>query len=256
MTRADQDYCIEAAAYQTMQPRIGRKGIVPAYHGAWTFSVGRAGPGLEAAEECRWVRMILMEYIHGDCMLTIMVNAKDRDSNPDYAPLPPEPFRLRVLQHVLEVFEFAWWYGMVRHMDYAPRNFMVRPDATVVLIDFNDSLSEELAAGGGGSHPRFADPAMLPPSPIQQSLQSVRSMVKRISPWYCWIPEGWRGDNDKIQEWLIDTFRDDARFAPLDDNWLNSSLHQKWCSDKILRLLESLGRKPAEGVEAEQTATP
>ena len=164
-----------------------------------------------------------------------------------------EPFRLRVLQHVIEVFKFARWYGMVRHMDFAPRNFMVRPDGSVVLIDFNDSFSEELAAGGD-SHPRLADPTMLPPSPIQESLHSVSIMVKRISPWYRWIPEGWRGDEDKLQEWLVETFRDDARFAPVDETWLNSSYNKTWCSERILRLLESLGRKPAERSEPDQGA--
>ena len=252
MTQADQDYCTEAAAYRTMQPRIGTMGIVPTYHGSWTFCVGRDGPGHElgAGDTYRWVRMVLMERIHGDCMLTIITNAEDVYENLDYSLLPPEPFRLRVLQHIIEAFKFAHWYGMVRHMDYVPRNFIVRPDSSVVLIDFNDSFSEELAARGP-KHPRLAGPTILPPSPIQD-LFSVSSMVKPASPWYEWMPEGWSEDEDMAEEWLIETFRGDTRFAPVDETWLNSALLEKWCSDRIICLLESLGRKPDAGRQAGQ----
>ena len=37
------------------------------------------------------------------------------------------------------------------------------------------------------------------------------------------------------------------RFAPIEETWLNSSFHEKWYSDKMLRSLESLGRRPAQG---------
>ncbi|KAK4251281.1 hypothetical protein C7999DRAFT_10963, partial [Corynascus novoguineensis] len=56
----------------------------------------------------------------------------------DYARLPPEDFRIRVLKNIQEVNLFIWWYAAVRHDNLAPRNVMVKPDGSVVIIDFNN----------------------------------------------------------------------------------------------------------------------
>ena len=89
-----------------------------------------------------------------------------------------------------------------------------------------------------------------PPSPIQESLHYLGNMVTRGSPWRDWMPKAWHEQREKPQEWLVETFRDDARFAPIDENWLNSRAGKGLYSEKILRLLESLGRFTAEGESA------
>lgn len=61
MKWADRDYSIEDWAYRVMQPVIGSTGVVPTYHGSWTFALSTDQPGRQ-----RWVRMILVELIEGE----------------------------------------------------------------------------------------------------------------------------------------------------------------------------------------------
>ncbi|KAG7287479.1 hypothetical protein NEMBOFW57_006991 [Staphylotrichum longicolle] len=110
MSFADRDYNIEAWAYRIMQPVIGGT-YVPAYHGAWTFAVGQ-----------RWVRLILLELVQGECMLDIILRAEDKSSHLiDHTRLPPEDFRIRVLQSIHEAHLLIWWHAAVRHDDLVPR---------------------------------------------------------------------------------------------------------------------------------------
>lgn len=50
---------------------------------------------------------------------------------------------------------------------------------------------------------------------------------------------------DQATEWLVATFRDDARFTPLSQRFLNSYTRTE-CSPRALELLEGLGRKLAD----------
>jgi hypothetical protein len=232
MLLADRDYSIEEWAYRTMQPVIGGT-IVPAYHDSWTFAVGG-----------RWVRMILIELIPGECMLDIITRAEDKAGRMvDYTGLPPEEFRIQVLKRIQEANFFIWWHAGVKHNDFALRNVMVKPDGGVVIIDFNNAYIYDFTASYD-SHLRTSErnPCPLPPSLIERLWPFPG--YHREYPWLHWIPERWIDDPSLAAEWLVETYRDDPRFGPPSAFWLNKESHKK-AGAKALRLLESLGREPA-----------
>lgn len=139
MSFAARDYSIEAWAYRIMQPVIGGT-FVPAYHGSWTFNVGQ-----------RWVCMILIELVQGECMLDLITRAEDKTTHTiDNARLPPEDFRIRVLQNIREAPLFIWWRAAVRHEDLVARNVIVKPDGSVVIIDFNNVYIYDFMTGTRG----------------------------------------------------------------------------------------------------------
>ncbi|KAL2196107.1 hypothetical protein P885DRAFT_69711 [Corynascus similis CBS 632.67] len=169
---------VEAWAYRTMQPVIGGT-FVPAYYGSWTFAIGE-----------RWVRMILIELVQGECMLDIITRAEDKIGlTVDYARLPPEDFRIRVLKNIWEANLFIWWYAAVRHDDLAPRNVMVKPDGRVVIIDFNNVYIYDFTPKYD-MHPRTRkqNPRPLPPSIIER-LWPYPIGYKGDYP--SWRPNGW-----------------------------------------------------------------
>ncbi|KAK4247615.1 hypothetical protein C7999DRAFT_14393 [Corynascus novoguineensis] len=63
MYRADMHYSREAATYASIPARF-QGDIVPRYFGSWTFPLPTGVP-----HRHRWVRMILIEYVDGECML-------------------------------------------------------------------------------------------------------------------------------------------------------------------------------------------
>ncbi len=173
MSFADRDYSIEAWAYRMMQPSVGGT-LVPAYHRSWTFNVGE-----------RWVCMILIELVQGECMMDIIMRAKAKDGTTgrtvlDYGRLPPEDFRIRVLQNLHEANLFIWWHAAVKHQDLAPRNVMVKPDGGVVIIDFDDAWVNDFTSDYD-RHPRTRErsPVPLPPS-----------LIERLWP----FPRGYKAD--------------------------------------------------------------
>ena len=233
MTHADLDYSVEGWAYRTMQPAIGGMGFVPTYYGSWTFPVGE-----------RWVRMILIELIQGECMLDIITRAeKDNGRAVDYARLPPDDFRIRVLKSIHEANLFIWWLAAVRHEDLEARNVIVKPDGNAVIIDFNNVYMYDFTAMYD-THPRTREknPRPLPPSLIERFWPSPRG-YKSCYPWIHWIPERWIEDPTSAAEWLVETYRDDPRFMPPSEFWLNDDTHAE-SDERALRLLESLGRRP------------
>ncbi|KAK4157792.1 hypothetical protein C8A00DRAFT_29329 [Chaetomidium leptoderma] len=233
MSFADRDYSIEAWAYRTMQPVIGGT-FVPAYHGSWTFPVGE-----------RWVRMILVELVQGECMLDIITRAEDKYGlNVDYARLPPEDFRIRVLKNIHEANLFIWWHAGVRHDDLVPRNVMVKPDGSVVIIDFNHVYIYDFTPSYD-MHPRTRElnPRPLPPSLIER-LWPFQRGFKTDYPWIRWLPQRWIENPILAAEWVMETYRDDPRCMPPSAFWLNKDIHKEG-GEKALRLLESLGREPA-----------
>lgn len=232
MSFGERDYSIEAWAYRTMQPAIGGT-FVPAYHGSWTFAVGE-----------RWVRMILIELVQGECMLDIITRAEDDIGlTVDYARLPPEDFRILVLNNIREANLFIWWYAAVRHEDLAARNVMVKPDGSVSIIDFNHAYIYDFTPNYD-MHPRTRElnPRPLPPSLIER-LWPFPWGYKADYPWIHWIPQRWIEDPSLAAEWLVETYRDDPRFMPPSAFWLNQETHDE-AGEKALRLLESLGREP------------
>ncbi|KAK3290185.1 uncharacterized protein B0H64DRAFT_413585 [Chaetomium fimeti] len=229
MSRADEDYAVEAWAYRGMQSVIGGT-VVPAYFGSWTFPLDTNHNNRQ-----RWVRMILLELIQGECLADIMKRAETGAAPPaapvDYSLLPPDDFRLRVLRSVIDSKLAVWWEGLLDHNDLEPRNIMVRPDGSVAIIDFNHVTLYEFTIYGR-EHPRqLLDPAALPESPIQKywpvPFGSVARGYEKSRVWGRWVPESWLGDLDLATEWLVETWRGSAKYAPLEQGWLDWTFHDR-----------------------------
>lgn len=272
ITRADMDYSIEACAYQSLQPIPGVGGVlVPAYFGSWTFALDVSGPDVnpnEAPEpghskpkpRRRWVRMILMELVAGNCLVDMMEKAEVKTPTPknyyatttDYSLLPPEDFRLLVMRNIIETEITVWWEGLLTHHDISPRNIIVKPDGNVVIIDFN-SVQLFMFSVYGDDHPRQREPdhpyaLAQPESPIMRYWPVPFGAAFdgwESDPWQHWVPKAWIQDPNRSTEWLVETYRDDTRYAPLCQRWLDTFSHSH-LDPKAVRLLESLGRKPAE----------
>jgi hypothetical protein len=240
MTCADRDYSIEAWAYRIMQPVIGGT-VVPAYHGSWTFALDTHRPGQQ-----RWVRMIIIELVQGECMLDVIRRAEEGSKGVDYTLLPTEPFRLCVLQNILEAKLKIWWDAAITHNDLSPRNVMAKPDGSVVIIDFNQVLIDDFI-GYDLQHPRQQNPDSLPPTPIEWLWPLPSGFANgpnKRGPWAKWIPQRWLEDQDLAAEWLVKTYRDSPRFRPPTAQFLNHPRHARR-SERVQKLLESLGRTPA-----------
>ncbi|KAG7290329.1 hypothetical protein NEMBOFW57_000329 [Staphylotrichum longicolle] len=239
MTRADMDYSIEAHAYSTMQPVIGGT-IVPAYYGSWTFAQDTNQPDRQ-----RWIRMILVEFIQGECMLDIIRRAETGPDSLDYSLLPPEKIRLCVLQNILEAKATLWWKAAITHSDLEPRNVMVKPDGSVVIIDFNQALVYDYT-GYTFDDPRQLGPNCLPPSLIEWYWPIPGGFADgpdKCGSWAQWIPQRWLQDKELAAEWLINTYQDSPRFMPPTAEFLNWPAHTR-LSQKIQRLLEGLRQFP------------
>jgi hypothetical protein len=240
MTLADHDYSVEAWAYTRMQSRIRNLGIAPAYHGSWTFALPTNQPGRE-----RWVRMILIEFVEGECMLDLIKRARKRVDDGrgkvDYALLPPEEFRLRVLQNILEAEFTIWWEAGIRSYDVAPRNVTVKPDGNVVLLDYNQVPFRPIEMGHDRYYPGM-DPNRLPMSPIEWHWH----FPIDDNMWERWFPQEWLDNRELGYEWLILKYRDSPRFKPPSARFLNHYIPARFNGERVQRLLEGLGGKPGE----------
>jgi hypothetical protein len=139
-----------------MQPLIGGT-VVPAYFGSWTFTLDTNQPGKR-----RWVRMIIIELIQGECMLDIILRAEQGGDMMDYSLLPLEEFRIRVLQNIIEAETTISWETAIDHYDIDTRNIMVKPNGTVVLIDFNQAYIHELSCCGNFRDTKKGNLTILP----------------------------------------------------------------------------------------------
>lgn len=244
MTLADADYAIEAWAYETMQPveGVGAK-LVPEYHGAWTFAVATNRPGRR-----RWVRMLLLQLVRGETVLAKIRKATKNDAV-QQPLLPDQETRLRVLRDTFEADISIFWNAEVLQGDLSPRNVMVQPDDSVVIIDFNEAVvypfhyrPHPKYDGAAGAHP-------LPPSPINRHWPfspGAGNFVDPWNPWARWVPQNWLENPELAAEWLLKTWGSPApgKYAPLSDYFLNHPAHAQR-SKKIQAALEKLGRKPA-----------
>jgi hypothetical protein len=166
-----------------------------------------------------------------------------------YSRLPPEEFRLRVLQNIFEAeITIPWETGVTNH-DVHPRNIMVKPDGSVVLIDFNRADID---------FPKKDGSTPLPPSPIVWEWPYPPGPGIFRRHWSEWLPKGWHENRALAAEWLIETYRNTTRFSHPPQWWLDSDSHKdEGVPLKVLRLLESIGRKPAsEELESPAPSTP
>ena len=230
MTAADLDYSLEALAYSIIQPVIGGT-VVPAYSGSWTFALDTNQPGQQ-----RWVCMILIELVQGECMLDIILRADN--GNVDYALLPRENFRTRVLQNMIDAESMISWEVGISHNDIEPRNVIVKPDGSVVIVDFNQAETNNYKQH---AMKQKYNPTGKPPSPIPRYWSNIGNGKGR---WRGWMPERWLEDEELGNEWLILTYQNVPKYMPPSQYFLDKSCHEGQ-SRKILDLLEELGRKPA-----------
>ncbi|KAL2141525.1 hypothetical protein VTI28DRAFT_2344 [Corynascus sepedonium] len=201
MTLAEADYAIEAWAYRTMQPveGVGAK-LVPEYHGTWTFAVVTNRPDCQ-----RWVRMLLLELVHGETVLD-KIRKATKDDAVQYSLLPDEDTRLRVLKDTFEAEISILWNAEVLHEDLSPRNVMVQPDGSVVIIDFNRAVVYPFYYR---PHPKYNEGAHpLPDSPIRRHwpfFPGVGTFADPGNPWASWVPQSWLKNPELAAEWLLET---------------------------------------------------
>jgi serine/threonine protein kinase len=209
MWYADRAYSREAAAYEQLQKSNDVSDIVPAFHGAWTFDVNttvvREGV---SSEKTRSVRMILIEYLKGHCMVDVDAYSIS------------EPIRTSILKQCLEAYIRVSHAG-VNHGDLSPRNIMIlglssnSPDVRVKLIDFDVTSVYD--------HPNYEFPEMVEErkewarkwgpklsSPIVRFFQ-------RIEDFSC---EGWCPcEDDGADQWLWQNYAEDDRYATVQWNY-------------------------------------
>lgn len=245
MSLADRDYSIEAWAYRLMQPVIGGV-VVPAYHGSWTFQLDTNQAG-----QRRWVRMIIIELIKGECMLDIIRRADTGLAKPNYVLLPPEPFRLRVLQNIIEAETRISWETAINHNDLDARNVMVKPDGNVVLIDFNQAYIELFSCYDESKNYKKGNPTALPPTPLERYWHDVADSV---GPWRKWLPKTWLENEELGREWLIQTYRNSTKYKPLSEHFLHAPSHETW-SPRLKKLLRELGCETGKEVSISTSET-
>ncbi|KAK0739490.1 hypothetical protein B0T21DRAFT_346797 [Apiosordaria backusii] len=264
MIRADSDYSIEAGAYEIMTPHEALSGkLIPRFYGCWTFPldvpVSEGHP--EGQPEQRWVRMILMEFIEGESMEAKINRAKASDSHKlDYELLPAEPKRLYVLKQLIEAEVLLWWEVGLKHEDLEPRNVMIKEDDSIVIIDFCQVRMTTFLNKTAGKTPkeRADNPNKLPRSPIETywpfSPSGSYFLLEDAAGgyWGSWIPQLWHreynnGRDDGMEmaaAWLLETWSNDERYAPVSSAFLNHTEHEMR-NPKIIKMLEALGRTPA-----------
>ncbi|KAH7159542.1 kinase-like domain-containing protein [Dactylonectria estremocensis] len=191
---ADEDYRREAAAYEDMQ-QLGLDGeIAPKYFGSWTTNV----VAWAGSDVLRPVRIVLMEFLEGSSMLSLLVNKQ-------VTTIPPQQ-RLDILGAAI-VAANQLHFHHIWHRDFSPRNIMLvrshpnRGMPRVVLIDFNCST---VATRPNSKYPAFQ--RRLPANPINAWWTSFDD------EFYHWIPEPHRSRVSVWKGWLRATWGSSNEF--------------------------------------------
>jgi hypothetical protein len=120
---ADSDYSIEAAAYSELEGHNLQGKSVPKYYGSWTTNITHLTADGSVTRE---VRLILLEYIPGVCMIDI-----------DPTSLRQEE-KENIMRKLIEADYDIRWAG-VRHEDLSPRNVII--SSTTDYADYNMRLT-------------------------------------------------------------------------------------------------------------------
>ncbi|KAK4035251.1 hypothetical protein C8A01DRAFT_38273 [Parachaetomium inaequale] len=268
MYRADMHYSREAAAYESIPARF-QGSIVPRYFGSWTFPLPTGVPGRH-----RWVRMVLIEHVDGECMLDMILRARGatrsnpeperyREESPvlDYSLLPPEGERLDILARIVEAETYIWWYGGVRHCDVAPRKVIISRSgpsnavSRVTLIDFNAAYVHQRCEAGRQRMAETGHGKGLPISPIERYwIGSQFAYGGRYSEW---IPESWAVQEDSggvslshlfAAKWLVSRWKGSPKFQPPSESFFDRPFHRM--AERYLQLIRGLKAFVAQGRQA------
>lgn len=234
MYMADRDYSCEAAAYRSI-PKHLRGSIVPLYFGSWTCSIETGMPD----RPYRCVRLILLEYIKGECMLDMILRAKgvtrptQREAAYDTLPvnyklLPPEPDRLAILARIIEA-EITLFDAGINHRDLAPRNVLIsQSPKRIVLIDFGQSTVFKHYPFGRQLLKSNENHA-LPISPIQRYWNS--SCFK--DDFAAWCPQAWLMDHDGAKKWMLRRWRGSTMFRPVEEGFRRVYRRDRLLNDSL-----------------------
>jgi serine/threonine protein kinase len=247
MYLADMHYSREAAAYESIPSRF-QGSIVPRYFGSWTFPLPTGAHGRR-----RWVRMVLMEDVPGECMLDIILRAKgatrsnpDPDTSLDYNLLPPEQERLDIMARIVEAESDIRWDGGVIHGDVEPRNIIIsRPGRSngpsrVTIIDFNLAYVLQRCEAGRQMIAKKGYGKGLPPSIIERHWFG--SKFAYGSEYSEWIPQSWVVAEEPFvpaARWLVERWIGSPKFQPLSDEFLNDSSHE-YLEEPLRQVIEEV----------------
>ena len=96
-----------------------------------------------------------------------------------------------------------WWEATLEHNDLDPRNVMVKPNASVVLVDFNQAHIWGFIIRWN-KHPKQLAPGCLPTSPIQHYWPLLgygfADSEGEYVPWANWVPRQWIEDKNLAAE--------------------------------------------------------
>ncbi|KXX75459.1 Serine/threonine-protein kinase HAL5 [Madurella mycetomatis] len=103
--------------------------------------------------------------VHGKTVLAKIRKTTKNDAV-QHPLLPDQETRLRVLKYTFEAETSVLWNAEVLHGDLSPRNVMVQPDGSVVIIYFNQAVVYQFHYQ---PHPKYDEGAHpLPPSLIER----------------------------------------------------------------------------------------
>lgn len=213
IVEADGDYSREAAAFEQLQSSTEARAIIPAYYGTWSMDVvveARRNQG-NRAKITRSVYFVLMERLHGDCMVD----------------LDAEQFKEEVRSLILRkaiVAETIICNAGVTHRDVCPRNILIQGsnyddddvpicdiEVDIKVIDFNIALV--------AYHPRTADRLPMDISSQRQESWPFKlpsPIVTRYGRMGEFSAEGWCSNEDReAEKWLWQQFHNDDRFRPV-----------------------------------------
>ncbi|KAI8675357.1 EKC/KEOPS complex subunit BUD32 [Fusarium keratoplasticum] len=198
--RADQDYSRETAAFEDLKADGADGRFSPKYYGSWTFDMPLTG----TPPVLRPVRLVLMEYIKGTDLWTIM----ERDGEAlGFHTVPPEQ-RLEIFAKAAEAETNLKFHGVI-HRDFSPRNVMIADPVTsegvdshtprVILIDFNNSTC--------ANRPNYIYKEFweTPPIPVSPRYNWWGGCPNEFSQW---VPEPHRSQDAVFNGWLVTRWPD------------------------------------------------
>lgn len=210
---AKYDYDREVAAYNRLQESTAATQVTPTFHGAWLASIatpiGRANP---QDKRMRAVRLILIEYLRGECMASV---------DPHEIP---RPVRSQILKKVLDAEALIINAG-VNHGDLHPRNVILslsgnsisalnvscgwdNLDIKVRIIDFNVSVLVDLKR----TDERFVELREKWPGRLTSPVVRFHRGLTKFDGW---CPNDY-SDDDICESiyWLWRHYRGDDRYFP------------------------------------------